>query len=64
MTRTHATPPAVSQQADGATDLDVIDVVTCQGCPHPVATHDAVDTRFCRATIARALTRGCTCRTR
>ena len=57
----HATPPAVPLNADGVPDLAVLDVVTCPACPHPVATHDAVDTRFCRVTLTRALTRGCTC---
>ena len=33
----------------------------CPACPHPLATHDVVDARFCRATTARALSRGCTC---
>jgi hypothetical protein len=33
----------------------------CPACPHPMATHDVVDARFCRATAARGLSRGCTC---
>ena len=34
----------------------------CGVCPHPLATHDAISLRFCRATQAQAATRGCVCR--
>lgn len=34
----------------------------CDACPHPVAAHDAISLRFCRATLSGALTRGCSCR--
>jgi hypothetical protein len=33
----------------------------CAMCPHPVAVHDPISLRFCRATQASALTRGCVC---
>jgi hypothetical protein len=36
----------------------------CAVCPHPIAAHDAISLRFCRATEARAgenTTRGCVC---
>ena len=52
--------PGAAQDA-GVPDLDVLDMATCPACPHPLVTHDAIGTRFCRATIARALPRGCTC---
>jgi hypothetical protein len=55
------TPGAVPQDSGGIPDLDVLDLATCPACPHPLVTHDAIGTRFCRATIARALPRGCTC---
>ena len=55
------TPGAVPQDAGGIPDLDVLDMATCPACPHPLVTHDAIGTRFCRATIARALPRGCIC---
>jgi len=55
------TPGAVPDDAGGIPDLDVLDMATCPACPHPLVTHDAIGTRFCRATIARALPRGCTC---
>lgn len=34
---------------------------TCDVCPHPVARHDAISSRFCSATLHGALTRGCIC---
>jgi hypothetical protein len=34
----------------------------CDVCTHPVAEHDGIALRFCRATAAAALDRGCVCR--
>ena len=34
----------------------------CPACPHPVARHDDIGLRFCRATVASALDRACVCR--
>jgi hypothetical protein len=34
----------------------------CAACPHPMDAHDAVGRRFCQATVASALDRGCVCR--
>ena len=34
----------------------------CGVCSHAHAHHDAIGLRFCRATAAAALTRGCICR--
>jgi hypothetical protein len=33
----------------------------CDVCPHAVADHDPIGLRFCRATAASALVRGCVC---
>ncbi|WP_081788688.1 RGCVC family protein [Candidatus Blastococcus massiliensis] len=33
----------------------------CGACPHPVADHDAIGLRYCRATVTSALDRGCVC---
>jgi hypothetical protein len=33
----------------------------CDVCPHPVVEHDGIALRFCRATAAAALARGCVC---
>jgi hypothetical protein len=34
----------------------------CDVCPHPIAHHDAIGLRFCRATLDSAIARGCVCR--
>jgi hypothetical protein len=34
----------------------------CDVCPHPVADHDAIGLRFCRATRNAGTDRGCACR--
>jgi hypothetical protein len=39
-----------------------VDDPRCGVCPHPVADHDGIGLRFCRATLAAALDRGCVCR--
>jgi hypothetical protein len=36
--------------------------LSCDVCPHPLAGHDPIGLRFCQATLAGALTRGCVCR--
>jgi hypothetical protein len=33
----------------------------CVACPHDRDAHDAIGTRFCAATSARGLDRGCVC---
>jgi hypothetical protein len=38
------------------------DAAACPACPHPLALHDPIGARFCRATAAAALSRGCVCR--
>jgi hypothetical protein len=46
---------------DVATDAP-LDAGACVVCPHPLAAHDAISLRFCRATGAQAsTTRGCVC---
>lgn len=50
-----------------ASDSEVgeVDVVVlghrCAVCEHELADHDAIGRRFCEATQAQALTRGCIC---
>jgi hypothetical protein len=34
----------------------------CPACAHPLADHDPIGVRFCRATVAGAFERGCICR--
>ncbi|WP_196777659.1 RGCVC family protein [Lentzea aerocolonigenes] len=33
----------------------------CDVCPHPWQAHDPLSTRYCTATTASALSRGCIC---
>jgi hypothetical protein len=33
----------------------------CAVCPHELAQHDRISLRFCHATQASAVTRGCVC---
>jgi hypothetical protein len=33
----------------------------CEMCPHALRAHDAISLRFCSATRAAAITRGCVC---
>ncbi|WP_170166589.1 MULTISPECIES: RGCVC family protein [Lentzea] len=35
---------------------------SCEVCPHPWHEHDPLGARYCTATTASALTRGCICR--
>jgi hypothetical protein len=35
---------------------------SCPACPHPLAEHDPIGSRFCRATTAGGFDRGCICR--
>jgi hypothetical protein len=44
-----------------ATDRNAAVERTCQACAHPWESHDVISTRYCQATIAGALTRGCVC---
>jgi hypothetical protein len=34
---------------------------TCAVCPHPWDAHDRIGLRYCAATAAGALSRGCVC---
>ncbi|MGW6442817.1 RGCVC family protein [Lentzea sp. NPDC055074] len=36
--------------------------VSCAVCPHARHEHDPLGARYCAATMAAALTRGCICR--
>lgn len=37
-------------------------VAICTSCPHPQDAHDAIAARYCAASQATAVTRGCICR--
>jgi hypothetical protein len=44
-----------------STETDPNDEV-CHACVHPWADHNAIDVRFCTATVRMGLDRGCVCR--
>lgn len=46
-----------SQTADLDTKTDAV----CDVCPHPWHEHDPLGVRYCTATAASALPRGCIC---
>ena len=41
--------------------LPVEESGACAVCPHELAAHDRISLRFCHATQASAMTRGCVC---
>jgi hypothetical protein len=50
--------PVITATADAVTML----VETCDACDHEQTEHDPIARRYCAATLANALTRGCICR--
>lgn len=58
---TTAARPGRQERPAGSTAPSVDDPA-CGVCPHRVDHHDAIALRFCRATLAGALDRGCVCR--
>jgi hypothetical protein len=48
-------------QTDIRTEPAAVDAAGCPVCPHPMAEHDAIAQRYCRATQDSALDRGCAC---
>ncbi len=48
---------------DRAEDAATVAAPACAGCPHGIDAHDAIALRYCRATVAGALDRGCVCQT-
>jgi hypothetical protein len=49
--RETTTTPAPAVDVSGACDV----------CQHPLRAHDAIASRFCRATTSQSLTRNCVC---
>ena len=43
------------------TEIGDPEVAICAVCPHPEESHDMIARRFCAATRAGTLTRGCVC---
>jgi hypothetical protein len=42
-------------------DTEIVVDEACSVCAHPMRAHDGIATRFCAATLAGALDRGCAC---
>lgn len=47
---------------ENAVDPDATALPRCRVCAHDEAAHDRIATRFCAATTAGGLDRGCACR--
>ena len=60
MTAPVTTAPPVLDAPAPATEAE--DAARCGACPHPLAAHDPIGLRFCRATRAGDISRGCVCR--
>ena len=52
-------PPATPSTTDAVTESRT--GPACAACPHSRDAHDRIGTRFCAATTAGALSRGCVC---
>ena len=52
--------PAASPSATGSA-AEARSGPACAACPHDRDAHDPIGARFCSATIARGLSRGCVC---
>jgi hypothetical protein len=50
-----------TEEAVTAPETSVTADEACFVCGHPMSAHDAIGTRFCAATAAGALSRGCIC---
>jgi hypothetical protein len=55
MPTTELKPPVATPDAGDQAGL------TCAGCPHAWDAHDPIGIRYCYATIAGGLHRGCVC---
>jgi hypothetical protein len=55
MPTTELRPPAAEPGTDDQTHL------TCAVCPHAWDAHDQIGIRYCSATVAGRLHRGCVC---
>jgi hypothetical protein len=64
---TASTTGTVLDQSIGAAQPEVAHVAAaasverCDVCAHPLAEHDRIARRYCVATFASAVTRGCIC---
>jgi hypothetical protein len=60
----------IAPTVDTAAPIGVVDesilepLEACDVCEHPIADHDAISLRYCKATLSSALSRHCICPTR
>ena len=48
----------------GAVEVPIVEGLTaCDVCEHPIAEHDSISLRYCKATMSSALARHCICNT-
>jgi hypothetical protein len=48
----------------GVVDESIVEALAaCDVCEHPIAEHDSISLRYCKATLSSALSRHCICRT-
>ena len=49
---------------DTTSSVGVVDesvALACDVCVHPIAEHDSISLRYCKATLSSALSRRCIC---
>jgi hypothetical protein len=64
MTTEFDVPSPGSEQVDGDATVHLATVHLCDVCGHARLSHDAIASRFCRASRDRALDRDCACANR
>ncbi len=61
-TMTSVSAEATLDEPITTTGPEVTTVATCDMCVHPLDDHDRVARRYCAATSANAMDRGCVCK--
>jgi hypothetical protein len=56
-----ATTDVVPKRTDSVVETVTVVDNKCPACAHPWDEHDVISARYCTATSAGALTRGCIC---
>jgi hypothetical protein len=51
----------MTTEFDARSTDDEVTVRACDACGHDLASHDAISSRYCRASLSRAMDRGCVC---
>jgi hypothetical protein len=56
-----SSPMSVAPPVTDVLDPQPVESGSCIVCPHAPADHDRISLRFCQATQAAAMSRGCVC---